>query len=124
MRGIAVIDRQPGSSTAAVWVVSRGLGVAPLHVADLNALLSETAEHQARITDAVRTYKRDTRSMALTEPDFAPPPSQDQFTPSEDSPAQRSFALANFTGRMGPGSSRQTKNDAGEPFSPKRTTIG
>lgn len=146
MRGIAVIDRQPGASTIAVWVVSRGLGVEvsnvnavvidteadpdatskvhsltrccavlvtdgstldglpidgePLRVADLNAMLSETAEHQARITDAVRAYKRDTGSANLTEPNFAPQSSQDQFTPSDDSPAQRSFALANFAGRV------------------------
>jgi hypothetical protein len=72
----------------------------PLKIADLNELLAEIAEHQQRITEAVRAYKTRTRSKTLTEPTFPDAPAQADFAPHEESASQRAFALANFARRI------------------------
>lgn len=146
MRGIAVLDRQPGTDAAAVWITSRRLGVDPANVnavvldlasdpdaiekvrsltrccavlatngttleglpiegeplteADLDSLLAEIAEHQQRITDAVKAYKTQTRSRTLAEPLFPPAPNAGNFVPDEDTASRRAFMLANYVGRV------------------------
>lgn len=68
----------------------------PLAVADVKALLDEVEVHQTRILDAIATHKRRTRSNALTEPTFPPPPAREDFVPNEDTASQRAFMTANF----------------------------
>lgn len=146
VRGIAVLDRQPGSDAAAVWITSRGLGLdvanvnavvldlasdpdatekvraltrccvvlatngttldgwpiegEPFVEADLDSLLAEIAEHQQRITDAVKAYKSRTHSKTLAEPLFPPVPNAEDFAPDEDTASRRAFMLANYVGRV------------------------
>lgn len=69
---------------------------APLTSADLDLLLQEIAQHRAAITEAVREYKRTSRSKALTEPEFRALPTPADFTPQEDAAKWRAFALANL----------------------------
>lgn len=141
MRGIATIDRQPGSQEIAIWVTSRtelqaghtnavvvdtasdpeamekvrsltrrsavlltegstadGLPLdgEPLTSADLQALLAEIESRRAAISDAVKQYKRSSRSKTLTEPEFPALPNPESFTPDGDSAASRAFAQANL----------------------------
>lgn len=72
---------------------------APLESADLDALLVEVAERQEAVRDAIRDYKRRTRSSALIEPQFAEAPTASDFVHKDDSASARAFAMANFLQR-------------------------
>lgn len=58
MRGIAVLDRQPGSDAVAVWITSRGLGVGP---ANVNAVVLDLASD----SDAIEKVRSLTRCCAV-----------------------------------------------------------
>lgn len=54
MRGIAVVDRQPGNGVVAVWITSRGVGV---EVANVNAVVLDFAS-DPDATEKIRSLTR------------------------------------------------------------------
>lgn len=70
-----------------------------LAVDDIEDLVCETEEFQGRITEAVQTYARKTRSKTIAPPVFEPSPKRADFVPGPDTATQRAFQTANFLNR-------------------------
>jgi hypothetical protein len=68
----------------------------PLTVADVEALVVETAEQQTLILEAVAAYARRTRNRSLVPPVFPMPPDPRDFNPAWDDATQRAFQTANY----------------------------
>lgn len=71
----------------------------PLSVVDIEALVTETEDHQERITAAVAEYASKTRSNSLAPPTFPPSPRPRDFAPREDTVAARALQAANYVAR-------------------------
>jgi hypothetical protein len=72
----------------------------PLSVADIEALVTETEDHQERITAAVGEYaSTTTRSKSLASPTFLPSPVPRDFAPQEDTVTARALQAANYVAR-------------------------
>lgn len=68
----------------------------PLTVADIDALVVATEQHQQAVLDAVHAYKKRTRSTGLKDPTFPVPPKAADFTFSDGSANQRTLSTANY----------------------------
>jgi len=93
VRGIATIDRRPGSGIIAVWVTT---AVEPLRARHVNAVVIDAAAHQAAISAAIAEYRRRTRSYSLKDPVFPVSPKAVDHLPAGDAPSGRALAAANF----------------------------
>jgi hypothetical protein len=83
-----------GSSSKSLPVVGEVLGAN-----DIEDLIRETENCQYRITEAVQTYVRRTRSKSIVPPVFEPSPKQADFVPVDETATQRAFQTANFLNR-------------------------
>jgi len=68
----------------------------PLTVGDIASLVTETESRQRQILAAIDDYKNRTKSRSIVSPAFPASPASSDFTPAEDTPAQRALAAANY----------------------------
>lgn len=68
----------------------------PLTVGDIASLVTETESRQRQILAAVEDYKSRTKSRSIVSPAFPASPAPSDFTPAEDTAAQRALAAANY----------------------------
>jgi hypothetical protein len=71
----------------------------PLTTSDIDALVAATKAHQASILEAVKSFKRQTRSSSLKDPAFPPNPEATDFRTDDDRPSQRALSTANYAAR-------------------------
>jgi hypothetical protein len=83
-----------GSTTDSLPLTSRALSVQ-----DIDRLVEETIEQQARILAAVKDYAKKTRSKTVMPPEFAPAPRRADFAVLQDTVTQRALQTANFLAR-------------------------
>lgn len=69
---------------------------APMVVADVGQLVSETRRLQDALLVAIESYRRRVRSKAIKDPELVPLPSVDDFPPVADTAVYRALATANF----------------------------
>lgn len=72
----------------------------PATMADIDDLVIATQSHRQAIVDAVRAYKKRTRSASVKEPTFSVIPTPADFAPADDTATQRALNAANFAGRV------------------------
>lgn len=71
----------------------------PLSVADVEALVAETEDHQERITAAAAEYATRTRNKSLVPPTFPPSPLPSDYAPDQDTVTARALHTANYLAR-------------------------
>lgn len=92
-RGYAVLLTE-GSTLDALPIEGK-----PLSVADIEALVSETEDHQDRITAAVAEHAAKTRNKSLVPPVFSPSPMPADFGVDEETATSRALKTANYAAR-------------------------